>query len=175
MQSLRYYRELIQKIDTFTSTVVATYNTLHCREGCSSCCILESIMPVELIPILQWYGEQPVSIQQIIKQKKQTSCIFLHNDSCIIYPVRPVICRTHGYPVLIDNTVDVCPLNMDIHFDPEHILNLENCNTMLAAINMLFIKEVHIPALKKERINLRTFFQSPETYIFSIVHALKGY
>jgi len=176
MQSLIYYRELIQKIDTFTDSVIAIYgNRLHCREGCSSCCILESIMPVELVPIVKWYAQQPESIRHIIKQGNLTSCIFLHHDSCIIYPFRPIICRTHGYPVLINNKVDICPLNQGIHFEPEHILNLENCNTMLAAINILFIKEVQIPALKAERINLRAFFQSPESNILSIVHALKEY
>jgi len=69
MQSLRYYRELIQKIDAFTESINSTYgNQLHCREGCSSCCILESIMPVELVPIVQWYVTQPESIKTIIKQ-----------------------------------------------------------------------------------------------------------
>ena len=176
MQSLRYYRELIQKIDAFTESINSTYgNQLHCREGCSSCCILESIMPVELVPIVQWYVTQPESIKTIIKQEDSHSCIFLHNNSCIIYPVRPVICRTHGYPVLIRNSVDICPLNNGINFEPQYILNLENCNTMLAAINILFIKEVQIPALQTERINLRTFFQSPESDILSIVHILKGH
>ncbi|MCX8122548.1 MAG: YkgJ family cysteine cluster protein [Spirochaetes bacterium] len=176
MQSLRYYQELIQKIDAFTASVVSTYSTmLHCREGCSSCCILESIMPVEVVPILKWYVVQPVSVQNSIMQNNSNSCIFLLHDSCLIYPHRPIICRTHGYPVAINNTVDICPLNSGIIFEPQYILNLENCNTMLAAINILFIKEIAIPALQKERINLRTFFQSPETDIPSIVHALKGY
>lgn len=176
MQSLRYYSELIQKIDAFTASVVSTYsNKLQCREGCSGCCILESIMPVELVPILKWYTEQPESIQNTILQNNSDLCIFLFHDRCILYPHRPIICRTHGYPVLINGTMDICPFNAGISFEPQHILNLENCNTMLAAINILFIKEVHIPALQKERINLRAFFQSPETDILSIVHALKGY
>lgn len=176
MESLRYYRELIQKIDAFTDLVVSTYgNRLQCTKGCSSCCILQTIMSVELVPILQWYAQQPESIQHTITQENQDSCIFLHHDSCIIYPVRPIICRTHGYPVLIHNNVDICPLNNGIRFEPQHILNLENCNTMLAAINILFINEVHITALQKERVNLRAFFQSPESYILSVVHALKGY
>ncbi len=176
MQSLRYYRELIQKIDAFTDSVVSTYgNRLQCRKGCSSCCILQTIMPVELVPILQWYAAQPELIQNTITHKKSDSCIFLHLDSCIIYPVRPIICRTHGYPVLLHNNVDICPLNDGIQFEPQHILHLENCNTMLAAINILFIKEIHIPALQKERINLQAFFQSPESDILSVVHALKGY
>lgn len=176
MRSLVYYHELIQKIDAFTDSVIATYgNRLSCREGCSRCCILESIMPVELVPIVRWYAIQPVSLQNTIKRDNSTPCIFLHHDSCKIYPFRPIICRTHGYPVLINNNVDICPLNQGIHFEPQHILNLENCNTMLAAINILFIKEVQIPALKVERINLRAFFQSPESNILSIVHALKEY
>ncbi|MEJ5361945.1 MAG: YkgJ family cysteine cluster protein [Spirochaetota bacterium] len=174
MQSLKYYHELIQKVDAFTDSVVSKYGSqLHCREGCSSCCILESVMPVELVSILQWFAKQPESIRSIIKQGDTHSCIFLHNNSCIIYPIRPVICRTHGYPVLIQNSVDICPLNNTVSFEPQYILNLENCNTMLAAINILFIKEVDIPVLQTERINLRVFFQSPETDILSIVHTLK--
>lgn len=176
MQSLRYYHELIQKIDAFTASVASTYgNKLQCKEGCSGCCILESIMPVELVPILKWYAEQPESIQNTIIQNNSDLCIFLFYDRCILYPHRPIICRTHGYPVLINGIMDVCPLNAGTSFEPQHILNLENCNTMLAAINILFIKEVHIPELQKERINLRAFFQSPESDIPSIVHALKGY
>ncbi|MGQ9842286.1 MAG: YkgJ family cysteine cluster protein [Spirochaetota bacterium] len=176
MQSLLYYHKLIQELDAFTDSVIALYgNRLYCREGCSSCCILESIMPVELVPIVRWYAIQPVSLQTTIKQANSMSCIFLHHDSCTIYPFRPIICRTHGYPILINNKIDICPLNQGIHFEPQHILNLENCNTMLAAINILFITEVQIPALKVERINLRAFFQSPESNILSIVHALKEY
>lgn len=175
MKSLYYYNELVKRIDAFTSDVTDVYGTLlQCREGCSECCILESVFPVEMVVILDWYSMQSPSIREAIANNNDSEyCIFLHEHSCRIYPYRPIICRTHGYPIMVDATIDVCPCNNGIQFAAHHILNVEHCNSMLAGINLLFIKEVNIPLLQKERIDLRTFFQSSESDILSIVHSLK--
>lgn len=177
MKSLNYYNELIQRIDAFINDIVASYGTqLQCASGCYECCTLESILPVEIYPILEWYSIQPQpTIDDLQSNCESGYCLFLQHSMCRIYPFRPIICRTHGYPILVDNRVDICPRNDGIAFEKQHILNVEHCNTMLTAINLLFLKDIGTSPLQQERINLREFFQSSESDILSIVHSLKRY
>ncbi len=77
-------------------------------------------------------------------------CPLLLDDGCMLYDARPIICRTHGLPILTVNEnerhIDVCPLNckgMD-HLPGEAVLDLERLNTMLAAVNALYLREFGI-------------------------------
>jgi Fe-S-cluster containining protein len=77
------------------------------------------------------------------------------NGECLIYEVRPIICRSHGAPVTYregDVTRrDVCPLNFGgdtTGLDPEDSLNLDLLNTLLALIARQFSDDDDRTALK---------------------------
>jgi len=71
--------------------------------------------------------------------------------------VRPVICRTHGYPVFVEGKVDFCPENFKSRssIDSENILNLENLNSTLVSINRIFTEDNRSDFFKRERIALK--------------------
>ncbi len=68
-------------------------------------------------------------------------CPFLSSPgTCAIYELRPIICRTHGVPILADGRRDVCPANKPgtALVAP---LNLEWLNTTLFAIDQVYCRE----------------------------------
>lgn len=73
-------------------------------------------------------------------------CPLLDAGLCLLYPVRPIICRTHGLPVLVRSeqgtAVDCCPLNFTSGRKPDskHILDIEQVNTTLVTVNGLFVR-----------------------------------
>jgi len=95
-------------------------------------------------------------------------CGFLKDRLCTIYPFRPLICRTHGLPLVYwhDETdppgygVMFCEKNFqdaeDLDFTSENTLNMDEVNEELARLNITFIQEHQELALKPEsRIELR--------------------
>lgn len=85
-------------------------------------------------------------------------CPLLVADRCLLYEARPIICRTHGLPVLATEgdgrRIDVCPLNCrDIKQLPgQAVLNLEQLNTLLVSVNVLYLREFGLKL--PERIRL---------------------
>ncbi len=79
---------------------------------------------------------------------EEEPCTFLDAAGrCRIYPVRPVICRTHGLPLVIPEENDglrgdCCPLNFRGGMDElsnADFLSLETVNTVLAALNRAYV------------------------------------
>jgi Fe-S-cluster containining protein len=70
-------------------------------------------------------------------------CPLLLDDRCLLYDARPVICRTHGYPLLVEGRVDHCPKNFTSlrTIESNLILDLDAINTILAGVNIAFMKE----------------------------------
>lgn len=74
---------------------------LSCKNGCANCCKTHKdipVYPLELIGIY-WYVIEKITthIRQTLKKQlashKKPICPFLVDESCSIYPVRPVACR----------------------------------------------------------------------------------
>lgn len=74
-------------------------------------------------------------------------CPLLSEAQCMLYEARPIICRTHGLPLVVtegdEKRVDVCPLNCrNLEKLPgEAVLDLERINTLLVSVNVLYLKE----------------------------------
>jgi len=156
-RSMALYRKLVGQIDAYEARLLARYGRyISCRSGCDSCCILESVFPVEAYAVYEAVisGEaEPLRAPEPADGK----CAFLSGGICSIYGTRPVICRTHGYPLFIDGRTDFCPENfreLD-SLESEYILDLENLNRALVSVNAAFLWESCDPFFKKERINLK--------------------
>ena len=120
-----------------------------CKAGCDLCCMDYSIFPVEFYSILNQLKQSNIK-PEIKANHSKKDCIFLHNHRCTIYNERPVICRTHGLPLLYmnDNSeweLSACELNFT-EFDMEQF-NKENTypqdtfNSKLYMLNKEFIQE----------------------------------
>jgi uncharacterized protein len=156
-KSLYYYKlysDLLSRCDSFASKIMDRYaGNIACRAGCSQCCILKTVFPVEAYNIQQYIAQSGFSAEKPSRADNR-QCRFLKDDRCSIYPVRPVICRTHGYPVIIDGNIDFCPENfIGIKtIESENILDLDKLNHALAVINKGFVDNLEVP-LPLERIS----------------------
>ncbi|MCO5142176.1 MAG: YkgJ family cysteine cluster protein [Oligoflexia bacterium] len=137
------YENFLKKIDETTHKInpEITQN-LNCQRGCSSCCRSEiQVNKIEKEYIKKYLNQNPLIQQKIsLSQKQKNKCSFLLEDeSCSIYEARPVICRTHGYPILIENNIDICPLNassiQNINLKANDILKTNTIELILAAIS----------------------------------------
>ena len=159
MKSIQLYKSLTEKLDAHEVKVLNKYNEhIRCRKGCADCCILESVFPVDAYVIYNAVLSGDILRENLGFDETPGRCVFLDKGLCSIYNVRPVICRTHGYPVFVEGRTDFCPENFkDLKsLDSEFILDLENLNKALASINIIFQREIEEGEIfLKERITLR--------------------
>jgi len=94
------FLKLRGKIDSRIEQLEKEHRTdMQCKEGCDSCCIKFRILPIEFEYIKSKLGNRIFQ-----KPKRFTKkCVFLKNSICQIYEHRPIICRSHGVPMLYMN------------------------------------------------------------------------
>lgn len=151
MNPIERYFKLLHRIDAESSRLTALHGkSLVCRPGCASCCRNLSLFPVEFHAIRQAMIQAGID-PETVPFDASASCGFLNEGLCRIYPFRPVICRTHGLPILfLDDSsgeytweVSFCELNFagqkNIEFTDDMLLDIEEINTELSRINRDFI------------------------------------
>lgn len=159
------YDDLVKKVDDKYSEILkAKPKSFACKKGCHQCCAPNlKVSVIEKAKIKNYLEANPEIITKIEKTNednphKGKRCDLLDaSGACLIYPVRPVICRSHGAPVLVpgkdESTLDVCPLNFKNEnlsdLDESLRINLSILNTILALVNM---KE--FPENSKKRVKL---------------------
>jgi hypothetical protein len=98
-EDLVEYRALVQKVDAAVAAATKRAgDQVTCRAGCSSCCVDGlSVLPVEAFAIASHTAVHGVAT---LRADGDGSCVFLDDDGrCVVYPVRPLLCRTHGLPL----------------------------------------------------------------------------
>jgi Fe-S-cluster containining protein len=74
----------------------------------------------------------------------------LLDGACSVYEARPLICRSHGLPLVLERSkgrqmVDVCPLNFTdgslATLPPEDLLAQGTVDSILVAVNALYCQE----------------------------------
>ena len=136
------YSELCRVIEESSNEISQKFITqITCKVGCHSCCIPKlSISKIEKERIKD-FVQQNLSVykrlQDIEKDNphKSMRCLMLdEKGKCSIYEVRPVICRTHGYPILYSDRdqwfADVCSLN----FTDQPLENLEESDFIIVDV-----------------------------------------
>ncbi len=146
---------------------------LQCRQGCDSCCRHLNLFWVEAVA-LGWALKQvePTQAALIRSRAEEVAeggpCPLLMGGRCLLYVARPLICRTHGLPLLLEVTgerrIDYCPLNFQKadRLPPGALINLENLNATLTAINALFVKELFgAEGPPRQRLSIADALQLP--------------
>ncbi|SNB46667.1 YkgJ family cysteine cluster protein [Geobacter sp. DSM 9736] len=166
MKHLENYRVLIAKIDDFCNRVTEDLaEHIACRPGCDGCCRHLTLFPVEAAALISALAKAPPELaEQITERARQATpdgdCPLLINGRCALYESRPVICRTHGLPLLIRedaaSRLDHCPLNFKtLESIPGHlILDITPLNAMLVSVNALFTAERPATFPERERISI---------------------
>ena len=145
---------------------------MACRKGCSSCCLNISLFPVEAVRLRLAFDTLDADLKAVILAWSQEStdegpCPLLDKaGACQLYDHRPVICRTHGLPILFDDgkgnrRVDFCPENFQAleSLSGEAMLDLDALNQMLAAVNAQFCEALFGGAPPFERLSIADVLQ----------------
>jgi Fe-S-cluster containining protein len=151
------YRHLVARIDALCHGIEeALAGHITCSEGCSSCCTSITLFPVEAAALAATLEELPDDEAESIRRHVAEyadgeRCPLLEQHRCLLYAVRPIICRTHGLPILYteeqERKIDYCPLNLtesDSLFGSA-IIDLDKLNTLLVAVNSLFLFKSDAP------------------------------
>ncbi|NOR73881.1 MAG: hypothetical protein GQ525_01850 [Draconibacterium sp.] len=123
---------------------------MECKKGCDMCCMDYKILPIEYHFIIN-----DLKIKKIVPEisaltKEEGGCIFLINHACTIYNQRPVICRTHGLPLLFMNgnsewELSACDLNFKNYnfedFTLDNTFPQDKYNSKLFMLNKEFISD----------------------------------
>ncbi len=181
--ALERYRQLVAHVDVLTSRLDSRYRSfMVCRAGCWGCCRHSlSVFPLEAVFLDRAIRNLPVMVRDVLKEQdrlwlletggeKEDGCPLLLQGFCAVYERRPIICRTQGYPLLIESeegpAVDTCPLNFASAeardtLCQEQLIPLEEINMRLALANLLFCRAQGIPDRESvQRISLRTLLQA---------------
>lgn len=154
---LANYRSLLAKVDDLCRGIEDRLGeAITCHAGCSSCCLAISVFPVEAVAMIEAADRLPAEQLRQLKahlaawSPEDERCPLLAGEQCLLYEARPIICRTHGLPILLqegeERRIDVCPLNCQgiDHLPGEAVVDLERLNTLLAAVNALYLREFGI-------------------------------
>jgi len=160
------YQAFLKRVDTHILHVEEKYgNDIVCKKGCDACCRFLNLFPVEAFALSHAFAQLPVKEQKIIAaniEKEPDNCPLLIKNTCALYLNRPIICRTHGYPIYMETKtetyIDFCPENFKgfTSFPKDAIISIEQLNTTLTAINQHFLESIETDTLFPERIPVST-------------------
>lgn len=163
---LKNYLTLVDRVDDLCQRATEEFRAhIACRAGCDGCCRHLSLFRVEAFALARALNDLPA--EQAARVREQAAqilpgdpCPLLANGHCLLYAARPIICRTHGLPLLTrkengEQLIDFCPLNFQglDSLPGSAIIDLDRLNTTLTAINALFVAELPEKSpFQKERI-----------------------
>jgi Fe-S-cluster containining protein len=138
------YPEVAAKVDAFFARVEARHGSdLACHTGCSDCCnarLTITLAEAQAIAdeIATWSADRRAALAANARAST-TACAALANGRCLIYGVRPLVCRSHGAPIRLREgslpVVRACFRNFPggpENADPDCILDQE----VLSAISL---------------------------------------
>jgi Fe-S-cluster containining protein len=120
---------------------------ITCSADCHKCCMDFSVFPVEIYSILKETDERKINIYHEVSEGE---CVFLIEGRCSIYESRPLICRTHGLPLLFmeedEWQLSYCEFNFTCsnlpEFNESDTFPQDRFNSRLFMINKEFLKSL---------------------------------
>lgn len=149
--AIEKYFELRERTDAQIRNIRAEYEKdIVCSAGCSSCCVNLTVSPIEFYAVLEDLKNNGVTPENLFFDES-AECGFLDKEHlCRIYISRPIICRTHGLPILFLNDspdnpeweVSFCEHNFQansrLELREEFLVDVEEINLELDRINKEF-------------------------------------
>ena len=163
---LENYCHLVARVDALCQGIEKSLREqITCAEGCSACCTSITLFPVEAVALNSALEAMPTEEAADIRlyvseHAGDERCPLLHHHRCLLYAARPIICRTHGLPIIYTENdqqrVDCCPLNMDQceSLPGSVVIDLDRLNSVLVAVNALFLSQTETPAGLPERLSI---------------------
>ena len=163
---LANYYALIRKVDDLCSHIGSEFpDQLACKAGCSGCCRHITLAWIEAMALAVALHHLPADEAEAIRLRAQHAktdgeCPLLVEDHCALYDHRPIICRTHGLPILTSDgeghTIDYCSHNFTgvASIPGSSVIDIERLNTLLDSVNRLFINEFFSSQPEQERLSI---------------------
>ena len=142
------YPELAAKVDAFFQRVEQRHGSdLQCHTGCSDCCHTRlTVTTVEANAIVDEITTWPADRRAVLAANagaSRANCAALDpNGRCLIYSVRPIVCRSHGAPIRLREgslpVVRACFRNFPAGPDkaaPDCILDQQTLSAISLALN----------------------------------------
>lgn len=160
------YFAFVAKIDELCANIASDFSDqITCHAGCDECCRHISIVRVEAMALAYALSLlKPDEIEAIRRQAETAApdgpCPLLVNKRCALYDHRPIICRTHGLPILLHeesgDSMSCCRENFNgsKNLPGTAVINLERLNTILDSINRLFISDFLSSQPDRERLTI---------------------
>jgi len=105
-----------------------------CKNGCFLCCGSQIILPIEAININRFLKTNGIKRRKT--QLISDYCPYLKNSRCVIYPVRPVMCRLFG---VVKHSKS--PANLECPFiKAEKYFTEEEASCMIKEIGDMYLK-----------------------------------
>jgi uncharacterized protein len=160
------YFQMVSRVDALCRGIqdVLT-DRITCSEGCSSCCTAITLFPVEAAALnvaleALPYDKATAIRRHVAAHAEGERCPLLEDHRCLLYAARPIICRTHGLPIIYtegsERKADCCPLNLtegEQTVSGPAIIDLDRLNTLLVAVNALFLSHADVSGLP-ERLTI---------------------
>ena len=135
--------ELAHKVDAFFARVAERHGAdMQCATGCSDCCHVRlSVTAVEAAAIRAEVTAWPVAQRRNLADAGSSDrCAALDAAGrCRIYPVRPLVCRSHGVPIRLRGALPVvqaCHRNFTRTTpDPDCVLDQATLSATLYAVD----------------------------------------
>ncbi len=135
---------LHEKVDRFFEDArKAQPDAFVCGPGCHECCLVDlSVFEVEADKLAAHFETLPESVRSQAERRARQGehCAFLDEEGkCVVYRARPLICRSHGLAIQVEDRLDYCPLNFrDEPPDPAWVLDVDRLDIMLVTVNRAF-------------------------------------
>lgn len=148
------YKQLTARVDALCNAIAADLGEqIICSAGCSSCCTSITIFPVEAASMREALENLPDLQAEEIRRHitdhaDDERCPLLFRHRCLLYEARPIICRTHGLPIIYtaDGQLksDCCPLNLTEaeSVSGSSVVDLDKLNTLLVAVNSIYMSQI---------------------------------
>lgn len=152
MPGLENYLALLERVDALCAGTAAKFpSEISCHAGCDACCRHLSVFAVEAAALREALGrlsgEDAARVREgAANTAPEDPCPLLQDGLCRLYEARPIICRTHGLPLLLqrdgENCIDFCPENFQSlpSIPGSAVIDLERLNAVLATVNSLYLQ-----------------------------------
>lgn len=144
------YHQLLARVDYLCRNIADRLgDSITCSPGCSSCCTSITLFPVEAAALAaaldRLPGDAASEIRRHVRRNTGSGrCPLLKEERCLLYEARPIICRTHGLPILFQEEsgqrIDCCPRNRlpEGSLPGSAVIDLDRLNSVLVAVNALY-------------------------------------
>jgi hypothetical protein len=159
------YRKILERLDAWAADSRARHGErMECRRGCDDCCRRHlTLFPVEAEALGRAAAALPAAGREALAEHlaawderyaddpEEAPCPLLREGACLLYEARPVLCRTHGFPLLTrpsgdpdsgeEGSLGWCFRNFrdapDRPVDPRGVLDMDRINRALGAVQAL--------------------------------------